>query len=69
MTKDARKKQGHEPPLLMDLGALARGLGRECKPGSAEFSGECVTGGGAGTNCHSGGSPGSGKCEMGGGGS
>lgn len=53
----------------MDLGALARGLGRECKPGSAEFSGECVTGGGAGTNCHSGGSPGSGECEMGGGGS
>ena len=63
MTKD--KKPKYEPPLIVPLGALAKGLGAPCAVGSVP-TGQCNAGGGvppavpcttggrAGTTCQNG---------------
>lgn len=65
MTEEDGKNRRYEPPVMMPLGALARGIGAECTAGSGIVGGECKFGGLGGTNCHTGGSPASGECSSG----
>ena len=64
MTDDKKKaKRKYKTPIVIDLGALARGIGY-CAAGSSASSGYCSAGPGAGAACTAG--PGAGTACTGG---